>query len=573
MAARRIVRRKVDPRLEQAMPDTLPQVLRRVYAARGVAPDAVATPLAAMIPVSELDGTAAAATRLATAYTAQESILIVGDFDADGATATALMVSCLRAFGFQHVSYLVPDRFKFGYGLSAGLVAAAAQPAPAIIVTVDNGISSVQGVAAANALGIDVIVTDHHLPGDVLPAAAVIVNPNAPGNKFPSKALAGVGVAFYVMAALGQQLAAAGVLETAAARGIVADCLDLVALGTVADLVPLDRNNRILVAQGLQRITSGRTRPGMQALFAAAERSIHDACPQDFGFGIAPRLNAAGRLEDMSVGIECLLAADERHAARLASELSRLNQQRRELQRQMQEEAEELLARLPETMAGDAACLYDPGWHQGVVGLVATRIKDQLNRPVIAFADGEEAGVLKGSGRSVAGVHMRDLLALIDAQQPGLILRYGGHAMAAGLSLERARLDEFTAAFCRAVEGVAKEIDPADKVFSDGELEATEFRLELAEELRRAGPWGQAFPEPVFDGRFELVQQRVVGQRHLKLTLRPLTGVAVVDAIAFNQPELPAAIGSECLAAFRLDVNEFRGRRSQQLVVEHIECV
>ncbi|MDP7093395.1 MAG: DHHA1 domain-containing protein, partial [Gammaproteobacteria bacterium] len=433
------------------------------------------------------------------------------------------------------------------------------------------------GVAAANERGIDVIVTDHHLPGETLPEACVIVNPNVPDNTFPSKNLAGVGVAFYVMAALGQRLAAEDCLDAGTARSIVADCLDLVALGTVADLVPLDQNNRILISQGLGRIRAGRARPGLQALFAAADRSCSDAAAGDLGFAIAPRLNAAGRLTDMMLGIDCLLSDSFPDARKRAAHLSDLNVERRELQAAMQAEAEQILCGLENQQAGpgdSAVCLYDAGWHQGIVGLVATRIREQLGRPVIAFAPGENDKMLKGSGRSVQGVHLRDVLAGIDARYPELLGRYGGHAMAAGLSLDADKLKPFRQAFIEEVDLYADRIEESDRLLSDGALEAADLNLGLAETLRFSGPWGQGFPEPVFDGRFQLISQRVVGKRHLKLKLKPANSSATVSGIAFNQPELDIRSGDpELNVAYRLDVNEFRGVREHQLLVVHIECV
>ncbi len=574
-----IVRRTVTGEQLQLLPDTLSAPLRRVYAARGVTAEQLDTPLSAMLPVSSLEGTAEAAERFAFARHSGERVLIVGDFDADGATATALMMTCLRAYGFNAPGYLVPDRFRFGYGLSAALVAAARELQPDLIVTVDNGISSHAGVQAAREAGIDVLITDHHLPGDTLPDAAVIVNPNLGDSQFGSKALAGVGVAFYVMAALGQRLAADGLVEAADARAVCAACLDLVAVGTVADLVPLDYNNRILVAQGMHRIRSGQTRPGIQAIFAAAGRNPARASAADLGFAVAPRLNAAGRLEDISLGIECLLATNHRDAGDKAAVLSRLNDERKVLQASMQADADIHIDSSLDAVGGSkedlrATCLFDPSWHQGVVGLVATKIKDRLNRPVVAFARGEEEGLLKGSGRSVRGVHLRDLLANIDARNPGMILRFGGHAMAAGLSLELNRLEDFREAYAHEVGKQLMHIDDEQRLWSDGELSQAELGLPLAEQVRFAGPWGQGFPEPLFDGRFELVSQRIVGEQHLKLSLRHCDGGDELDGIAFFHPDLlPAPAGSECIVAYKLDVNEYRGRRRHQLVVEHIECV
>jgi single-stranded-DNA-specific exonuclease len=574
---REISRRLVPPELEQLLPQDMHPVLRRVYAARGVDPASLDTSLSSLIPVSQLDYAAEAAERLADARQTQQHILVLGDFDVDGATATALMMTCLHAFGFKHCSFLVPDRQVYGYGLSAPIVELAAASSPDVIVTVDNGISSHAGVEAANQLGIDVVVTDHHLPGETLPDATVIVNPNAPGNHFPSKVLAGVGVAFYVMAALGQRLAADGLIDAGEARKACAACLDLVALGTIADLVPLDHNNRVLVAQGMARIRSGNSRPGIRALFAVAGRNMADAATSDLGFALGPRLNAAGRLTDMTVGINCLLADNDATALKLATELSQLNQQRRELQSQMQSSAELQLdgieAELGEQVT-DAVCLFDPSWHQGVVGLVATRIKERVNRPVIAFATAEDSDHLKGSGRSVPGVHLRDVLAAVDARNPGLMGPYGGHAMAAGLSLEKASLDAFKQAFSTEVAQYAEQIEDIEKLWSDGELLPADINLSMAEILRHAAPWGQMFPEPAFNGRFELIDQRIVGQHHLKLRVKPVGGTQPVDGIAFNYPQmLPVTAGQEVNLVYRLDINEFRGTRCHQLVVQDIECV
>jgi single-stranded-DNA-specific exonuclease len=573
---RHITRREHTDAADSALPDELHPVLRRVYESRGVNSATLDLSLGNLLPVSRLDAADDAAERLLVAREAQEAVLILGDFDVDGATATAVMMTCLDAFGFSNISFMVPDRQRYGYGLSPGIVELAAERKPGLIVTVDNGISSHAGVAAAREYGIDVLITDHHLQGDSVPDAAVIVNPNSHGNSFPSKSLAGVGVAFYVMAALGQRLGAEGWIDSAEARSIVASCLDLVALGTVADLVPLDYNNRVLVAQGMARIRANRSRPGINALFQVAERSMADAVTSDLAFAIGPRLNAAGRLTDMTVGINCLLAPDESSALPLARELTRLNTRRRELQAEMQETADLHLDDI-EDQLGDrisqGVCLYDSNWHQGVVGLIATRVRERVNRPVIAFAPGETDEILKGSGRSVQGVHMRDLLAAIDARCPGLIDRYGGHAMAAGLSLQAARFDEFSQAFTAEVELHAGQIDDIEKLWSDGELNAEDISLTLAETLRHAAPWGQAFPEPAFDGQFELVDQRIVGERHLKMRLRPLAGGQLVDGIAFNHGELiPPDKTAAVRLLYRLEVNEFRSARTHQLVVQHIEC-
>jgi len=574
---REILRRIAPPELEQALPADMHPILRRIYAARGVDIVSLDLSLSSMIPVGQLDYAAEAAERLALARQEQQRVLVLGDFDADGATATALMMTCLRAFGYRHTHFLVPDRQVYGYGLSKAIVELAAKHQPDLIVTVDNGISSLDGVDEANRLGIDVLVTDHHLPGETLPDAAVIVNPNAPGNGFPSKMLAGVGVAFYVMAALGQRLAADSLIDAANARRVCTDCLDLVALGTVADLVPLDHNNRVLVAQGMARIRAGISRPGIKALFAVAGRNIVDAATSDLGFAIAPRLNAAGRLTDMTIGVNCLLADSDATAMTLAQELSQLNRQRQELQTEMQLTAELQLDRVEEELGEqvrEAVCLFDPDWHQGVVGLVATRIRERINRPVIAFAPATDEANLKGSGRSVPGVHLRDVLAAVEAKHPDLLGNYGGHAMAVGLNLRKAHLDAFRQAFIAEVALHADQIEDTERLWSDGELSPADLNLPMAETLRHAAPWGQGFSEPAFDGRFELVDQRIVGERHLKLRVRPVGGTQAVDGIAFNHPDLlPNISGQQFVLVYRLDVNEFRATRRHQLVVQHIECV
>jgi single-stranded-DNA-specific exonuclease len=511
-----------------ALPETLHPVIRRVYAARNVMAGEVGLALKDMLPVSSLEQADAAAARLLAARERAERVLIVGDFDADGATATALMMICLRAFGFSEPMYAVPDRQRFGYGLSAGIVDYVAHREPDLIITVDNGISSFAGVERAHELGIDVIVTDHHLPGEQLPQADVIVNPNHPDSDFASKSLAGVGVAFYVMAALGQQLAGADYIDADEARSVCSGCLDLVALGSVADLVSLDRNNRILIEQGLARMRNGGSRP------------------------------------------------DHARAHELASLLSQLNEARRGLQANMQEDAERYLdkIRLQGDTPGHAVCLYDPDWHSGVVGLVASRVKDIVNRPVFAFAAVESGDELKGSGRSVAGVHLRDVLAAIDAQHPGMMDRFGGHAMAAGLSLAPGMLEPFRQALLAEVGKHAQQIDDSGTLLTDGELDADCLALEFAEQLRLAGPWGQGFPEPLFEGRFRVIEQRIVGEKHLKLRVRCNETAAPIDAIAFNHERLLAPDElAAVLLVFRLDVNEFRQARRPQLVVEHIESV
>jgi len=554
----------------------LPALLRRVYAARGITSEReLSLSLEHLLPVSTLEGVAVAVDLLLSVRRRGGRIVVVGDFDADGATSTAVVVRQLRRLGFPDVDFLVPNRFNYGYGLSVDLVEHIARRPPALIVTVDNGISSLAGVAVARGYGIDVLVTDHHLAPATLPDATAIVNPNLAGSAFQSRGLAGVGVAFYLMAALTRESERTAPGLNAAPP--VAALLDLVALGTVADLVPLDHNNRILVHQGLRRIRAGRCTPGVRALLEAAGRRIENVVAADLGFHAGPRLNAAGRLDDMSIGIRCLLTDDPAEAGRLASQLSQLNQDRRELEARMQQEARASLEQLTvdATSLPLGLCLHEPGWHQGVVGLVASRIKDRVHRPVVAFAGAEE-GLLKGSARSVAGVHIRDALAAVATRHPNAIVKFGGHAMAAGLTLRAAHYDEFAAAFAAEVERWMSPEDARGVVYSDGELDPAEFRLDTAHLLREAGPWGQAFPEPVFDGHFEVISCRVLAQRHLKLALRPPGGPSpACDAIAFGYFDDGGAVPFErhdvVRAAFRLDVNEYGGSARLQLLLEQVE--
>ena len=567
----RVVRRTAPPEVS-GFGEALHPVLRRVYAARGVrSARELDTGLEHLTPVGTLESVEAAA-QLLLAERDGGRILVIGDFDADGATSTALMLRALRAWGFT-ADFLVPNRFEFGYGLTPQIVRVAAERKPTLIVTVDNGIASLAGVEEARAHGIEVLITDHHLPGEQLPAARVIVNPNLPGSRFASGSLAGVGVAFYVLAALRRQLGAAGLLG-AAAPG-VAEWLDLVALGTVADLVPLDHNNRVLVDQGLKRIRAGRCVAGIRALLALASREPARLVSADLGFTVGPRLNAAGRLEDMSIGIQCLLEDDPVAAAALAARLDALNRERREIEARMQAEAlaavRGLAERDPHAEQRSAVCLFDPQWHQGVVGLVASRVKDRLRRPVIAFAAaGDEE--LRGSARSVPGIHIRDVLAQLDARHPGLIGRFGGHAMAAGLTLARAALDPFAACFDATVAAWPERSALRDAIETDGALAVQDIALETAEALRAGGPWGQAFPEPSFDGVFTVRTARVVGERHLKMWVQGERNGAF-DAIAFNsldpQAEAPLPQGERRLV-YRLDVNEYQGERRLQLLVDHI---
>jgi single-stranded-DNA-specific exonuclease len=552
----------------------LPPLLARVYAGRGVtSPEDLDLQLQCLLPPGQLQGTAEAAALLKTALDERWRILVVGDFDADGATSSALAVSVLRELGAEAVDFLVPNRFDYGYGLTPEIVALAALDEPDLLITVDNGISSIEGVRAATAKGMRVLVTDHHLPGAELPDADVIVNPNQPGCGFPSKALAGVGVMFYVLLALRQRLREDGWFEQ---NGIpepnLGRHLDLVALGTVADVVPLDRNNRILVQGGLARIRAGGARPGIAALLAVAGRSAADLVAADLGFAVGPRLNAAGRLEDMSIGIDCLLAEDTAGAMSLARRLHALNEDRRGIERGMQEEALALLDRLELTRDPPVALtLYEPGWHQGVIGLLASRIKERLHRPTIAFADAGD-GELKGSARSIPGLHIRDALDAVATHHPGLLKKFGGHAMAAGLSLNRSDLDRFRAAFAAEVGRVLDSKALEAVIETDGSLQADEFELDTARQLRAAGPWGQHFPEPVFEGRFRVLSQRIVGERHLKLRLA--ADSLDLDAIAFNVDieHWPDPAVTHIRAAYRLDVNVWQGRESLQLVLEYIEA-
>jgi single-stranded-DNA-specific exonuclease len=549
-------------------------VLRRVYAARGIAhSDELDLSLERLLPIGSLPAALAAAALLLEHRAGR--VLVIGDFDADGATSSALVVRALRVLRFAHVDFLVPNRFAYGYGLTPEIVALAATRAPSLIVTVDNGVSSLEGVAAAHDLGIPVLVTDHHLPGPALPAAAVIVNPNLAGSTFGSSALAGVGVAFYVVAAL------ARLTRDPALRA--AELLDLVALGTVADVVPLDHNNRILVDQGLRRIRAGRCVPGIRALLESGGRKLEQVTAADLGFVAAPRLNAAGRLTDMSVGIECLLTDDPAVAARLAAELAALNAQRRVLEQRMQTEAVDIAANLRFSSGGTESlglCLFDESWHQGIVGLVAGRIKDRLHRPIVAFARAEHGG-LRGSARSIPGVHIRDALDSIAARHPGLVEKFGGHAMAAGLSLAADSLERFRAAFAAEIAARADPESLRGIIHSDGELSGVELGVDTARALRAAGPWGQGFPEPIFDGQFKILDARIVGDRHLKLILQADAagrGGEPLDAIAFGyaggpaeDPELRA--GTHAQLAYCLEINDYRGRERLQLNCQHIRRI
>lgn len=561
--------------LPEHLPDLgdIPPLLTRIYAARGVqSATELDKGLARLLPVNLLKGMDDAVQLLAQALEQRQRILIVGDFDADGATASCVGVLGLQMLGAAQVDYLVPNRFDYGYGLSPEIVEVALQRQPDLLITVDNGISSVEGVAAAQAAGLKVIVTDHHLPGAELPSADAIVNPNQPGCEFPSKALAGVGVMFYVLLGLRAHLRGSNwFAQQGVSEPNLAELLDLVALGSVADVVPLDANNRILVHQGLARIRAGRVRPGLKAILEVARRDHRRLVSTDLGFIVGPRLNAAGRLDDISLGIECLLCDDFDAALGKAQQLEQLNHDRKHIEQGMQREALLQLKDLPMDDLPFGLCVFEPEWHQGVIGILASRMKERYHRPVIAFADAGE-GELKGSARSIAGLHIRDALDAVAAAHPELISKFGGHAMAAGLTIQSADYEAFAQAFDAEVRRQLTVEDLTGRIYSDGRLAADEFDMQLAQQLRHAGPWGQHFPEPLFHGEFKILSQRLVGERHLKLMLQSLDQAPPVDAIAFNidlevwpNPNIETA-----KVAYRLDVNEFRGKQSLQLIVANI---
>lgn len=550
-------------------------LLRRIYASRHIESEQeLSRELKELLPFTELLGIDAAVARLFKALKEQQRILILGDFDADGATSTAVAVSALRAMGAKQVSYLVPNRFAYGYGLTPEIVDVAREKNPQLIITVDNGISSNAGVAHANSLGIDVLITDHHLAGAVLPDACAIVNPNQPQDKFASKYLAGVGVIFYVMLALRAHLKNQNWFELENIEcPNMSELLDLVALGTIADVVPLDKNNRILVHQGLRRIRAAHMRPGIAALLQVSGREAQKIKAQDLGFAIGPRLNAAGRLDDMSLGIACLLAEDLTRALAIAQQLDDLNKKRRVIENTMQNEAftflDEQHFKNDNMPAG--ICLFQEDWHQGVVGLVASRVKEKTHRPTIAFARAND-GSIKGSARSIPGLHIRDVLEAIAAKYPDLITKFGGHAMAAGMSLPPDQFEKFKQAFD---EEVRLRVNPEDlegKIISDGELLAGDLRLDIAELIQSAGPWGQGFPEPLFDGQFSIISQRIVGQKHLKLVLQAPNADEYIDAIAFNVDleTWPNYETQSATLAYRMEVNDFNNRKRLQLLVEHL---
>ncbi|WP_241087403.1 single-stranded-DNA-specific exonuclease RecJ [Candidatus Vondammii sp. HM_W22] len=564
------------PDVTNDLSDQLHPVLRRIYALRGLTSSKeLDMGLEQMLTPDNLGGTKEAAILLFSAIKEGKKIIIVADFDADGATSCALAIKALRAMGAQQVDYLVPNRFEYGYGLTPEIVEEALKRKPDLLVTVDNGISSIQGVKRAKAAGMQVLITDHHLPGRTLPDADVIVNPNNPGESFSSKNLAGVGVIFYLMVALRKLLRSEAWFKQ---KGIqepnLAALLDLVALGTVADVVPLDHNNRILVYQGLQRIRSGHCCEGIKALFERSGRNLQRVVASDLGFAIGPRLNAAGRLDDMSIGIECLLTEDATVAFELARSLDELNRERRQIENEMRQQAVgDIETLIPDGDLPFGLAIFREDWHQGVIGILAARIRERFHRPVIAFAPAEE-GMIKGSARSIPGLHIRDALDAIATRYPELLEKFGGHAMAAGLSLRRTDFDAFKDQFDAQVRESIDAEGLNGVILSDGALDCRDLSFQLAELLRSSGPWGQGFPEPLFDGVFRIVSLRVVGERHLKMVLEPEDGGQRVDAIAFNQVENQSGNGNEKLhIAYRLDINEFRGTRKLQLIVEHFEKV
>lgn len=568
------IQRRSLPKIAYSLPDTLHPVLRRVYLGRDlIDPTHLDQSLKGLLPFQGLSGLDSAVALLAEAVIHQRHVVIVADFDADGATSCALLVRTLQAMGAKNVSYVIPNRIIHGYGLTPAIVEVVARLSPELLVTVDNGISSIEGVVAARALGIQVLITDHHLPGMILPDADAIVNPNCPGNDFSSKCLAGVGVIFYVMLALRAYLRERGWFGSRAEPnlGLV---LDLVALGTVADVVPLDRNNRILVAQGLARIRAGMSCAGISALLEVAGRTPHRVTTTDLGFFVGPRLNAAGRLDDMTIGVECLLTDDATQARKLATHLDTLNRERRTIEAEMRSQAWEELEGFELDTSKElpwGLALYDETWHPGVIGILAARIKDRLHRPVIAFAPGKN-DELRGSARGIPKLHIRDTLEAIATHQPWILSRFGGHAMAAGLTIPREHFAAFAVAFDAEVRRRLAPEDLCGVILSDGTLDPTDFNLELAELLRNAGPWGQGFQEPIFDGIFQCLDSRIVGEHHLKLRVSPTDGSTALDAIAFNSAEnFSPTPGTHLRLVYRLDVNQYRDSYHLQLIVEYLE--
>jgi len=568
------IQRRQLPHSVVDFPPGLPRILQDVYRNRGVmSPEDVELPLRALIPASRLRNIDEAVELLVSLFEVGGRILVVGDFDADGATSCALAVLAIRAMGHTDVDFLVPNRFDYGYGLTPEIVDLAREREPDLIVTVDNGISSVAGVEAANRAGISVLVTDHHLPGEQLPDAAAIVNPNQPGDDFPSKATAGVGVIYYVLLALRARLRE---LDWFKRKELdepnMAQFLDIVALGTIADVVPLDRNNRVLVKHGLARIRQGKCRPGIHALLEVSGRNYQRVQASDIGFAVGPRLNAAGRLTDMSLGINCLLAEDHQSAREFASELDRLNRERREIEQDMKETAEGLLNdwQLSDSTLPWGLCLFQADWHQGVIGILASRVRERYHRPVIAFARGDD-GFIKGSARSIPGLHIRDALDRVAASHPDLLQKFGGHAMAAGMTIKEKDFDEFSRVFDQVTRQLLDEQDLQPVIVTDGAVPPEEMNVETAEALQSGGPWGQAFVEPVFDDLFQVKSRRVVGEKHWKLVLQHTSGFPIVDGIAFNAVEKHPDLEDHLRLVYHMDINEWQGQLNLQLRIDHLE--
>jgi len=574
---KKIERRSIKSSGKANFPSSFPSLLQKIYQHRNINEFSdTEKSLEKLLPYHKLADIEKSSNLLYKHLLSQSSITIIGDFDADGATSTTVAIKCLKMLGAQNVNFLVPDRFKYGYGLTPEIVEAANEKySPQLIVTVDNGISSIEGVKKAKDCNIDVLVTDHHLAGNTLPEADAIVNPNQPDDEFESKNLAGVGVIFYVMLALRNKLKALDWFEKNQINPPnLGSVLDIIALGTVADVVPLDLNNRILVNQGLKRVRVGHACVGIKALIEVSGRNEQSLVASDFGFALGPRLNAAGRLEDMGIGINCLLSENIQQARAYAKQLDALNKERREIEGQMQEKALKTLDNLKfDDQVPMGMCMYDPDWHQGVIGILASRIKDKLHRPVIIFAQGDN-GEIKGSARSIPGIHIRDTLDSIATQHPQLIKKFGGHAMAAGLSIEENAFTQFAKEFTTEIERTISEEDLQQIILSDGELSDNDLTLDMAQVLKNAEPWGQAFPEPKFDGIFFVRERRVVGEKHLKLQLQPQNSQKWFDAIAFNilsdRNDMAFEVNTLVEVVYKLDVNEFRGNRSLQLMLDYI---
>ena len=574
MQNKKIVHREVPDNIN--LPDLIHPVLKRVYASRNIKSSKdLDYSLSSLIPFEELSGISDAVILLQEMLEQKKRILIVADFDADGATSCALAIRGLTAMGAEDVIYVVPNRFEHGYGLSPEIVNVALDYDPDLIVTVDNGISSICGVEYARKNGVKVLITDHHLPGKELPKADVIINPQLADDRFPSKNLAGVGVIFYILLALRAKLKEEYWFEN---NNIdypnLANFLDLVALGTIADLVPLDKNNRTMVAHGLKLIKKNKSKPGIYALLNQAGRQLSKLTTSDLSFAVAPRLNAAGRLTDMSLGIECLLTDDEGNAIEIAEKLNRLNTERRQIQDDMQEEALAELEKYLQNTSGEiphSICIYNKDWHQGVVGILASKIKEKFNRPAIVFAK-ENEGVLKGSARSITGLHIKDVFDEIEKLHPELILTFGGHAMAAGLTIEESQYGNFSNIFNEVVNQYISSDRLEDEYLTDGELSDDDFTLPLALAIQNAGPWGQSFPEPTFAGQFKILDKRIVGENHLKLKLQSRNNRTTLDAIAFNMTDANWPSGTDqILSTYRLGINDFQGNSQVQLFIEHLE--